>query len=451
MAYSKTANGAEPDRKTDEFITRGAYRMPRRQLSTNRLIARTPPTMQRLKGLVLLSALVCARSLFAQPQGTGPCYTVKAQTIACLFVDIATSTLATGNASVASPDVPTGNAVLVTPLTLTQPTPSPASGFIYTFDPSTGILVRSSQSFGPILAERADTIGRNKLSVGFTFQRFVYDKLDGFNLHDLHTTIPLIVAASPTQLLPATASQTVNVDLQYNQNTIFATYGITDRVDASIAVPIPTVHLGIALNSNIVLTQSPGPAFPVFASGSHTASGLGDINLQVKGTVLSKESAKLAVGAVLRLPSGDEYEALGAGTTGIRPFIAGSISYKRISPHVNFGYQLNGQSILTGNIITGVKRQIPDLVQYAAGLDAGVSRWLTLDFDMLGTEVIHGDRFTSTPQIFIRKSYNITNGAAGFKLNFKGNLLLVGNLLFRLNDGGVRSKIAPLVGLTYAF
>src|SRR5262245_43275368 len=39
------------------------------------------------------------------------------------------------------------------------PLPSPASGFTYRFDPTTGVFQRTSQSFGPILSERAETIG----------------------------------------------------------------------------------------------------------------------------------------------------------------------------------------------------------------------------------------------------------------------------------------------------
>src|SRR5262249_16067412 len=38
------------------------------------------------------------------------------------------------------------------------PLPSPASGFTYRFDEGTGTFVRSTQSFGPILTERAETI-----------------------------------------------------------------------------------------------------------------------------------------------------------------------------------------------------------------------------------------------------------------------------------------------------
>ena len=44
------------------------------------------------------------------------------------------------------------------------PLPSLASGFTYEFDPSLGVFSRSTQSFGPIMAERAETIGANRTS-----------------------------------------------------------------------------------------------------------------------------------------------------------------------------------------------------------------------------------------------------------------------------------------------
>jgi hypothetical protein len=56
------------------------------------------------------------------------------------------------------------------------------------------------------------------------------------------------------------------------------------------------------------------------------------------------------------------------------------------------------------------------------------------------------------PQIgFVTESYSIVNGAAGLKLNVFGRLLLDVNVLFRLNDAGLRDKVTPLVGIEYAF
>ena len=50
------------------------------------------------------------------------------------------------------------------------PLPSPASGFTCRFDENTGTFIRSTQSFGPILTERAETIGRGKTLFGYNVQ-----------------------------------------------------------------------------------------------------------------------------------------------------------------------------------------------------------------------------------------------------------------------------------------
>jgi len=62
------------------------------------------------------------------------------------------------------------------------PLPSPASGFTYSYDAASGGYTLSTQSFGPILAERAETIGRRKFSFGLSYQRFTFDSIEGIDL-----------------------------------------------------------------------------------------------------------------------------------------------------------------------------------------------------------------------------------------------------------------------------
>ena len=105
---------------------------------------------------------------------------------------------------------------------------------------------------------------------------------------------------------------------------------------------------------------------------------------------------------------------------------------------------------------------MPDQASYAAGIDVGVTKRLTLALDVVGSYVIDSPRLVSQtftaangktfPQIdFVTESYNILNGAAGIKLNLFGRLLLDANVLFKLNDAGLRDKLTPLVGIEYAF
>src|SRR6187431_3787541 len=58
------------------------------------------------------------------------------------------------------------------------PLPSPGSGFTYKFDPGSGTFQRSTRSFGPILAERGETIGRGRVAINFAYQFFSFDHLD---------------------------------------------------------------------------------------------------------------------------------------------------------------------------------------------------------------------------------------------------------------------------------
>ena len=62
------------------------------------------------------------------------------------------------------------------------PIPSPASGFTYASTPRPGPSSRSTQSFGPILADRAETIGRGRFAFGYSLQQFSFETFDGLRL-----------------------------------------------------------------------------------------------------------------------------------------------------------------------------------------------------------------------------------------------------------------------------
>ncbi len=124
--------------------------------------------------------------------------------------------------------------VALTSQLATVPLPSPASGFTYNFDPATGTFMRSTRSFGPILAERGETIGRGKIAFGYSYQFFSYDALDGVRL----ASIPAVFTHDNPQAgggradVVATAN---TVEATVNRFTGALTYGLSDRVDISLA------------------------------------------------------------------------------------------------------------------------------------------------------------------------------------------------------------------------
>jgi hypothetical protein len=64
------------------------------------------------------------------------------------------------------------------------PLASSAGGFTYNFDPSLGVFTRAAESFGPIYAERAETVGKGKMNVGINYSHFTFDRIDQLGLRD---------------------------------------------------------------------------------------------------------------------------------------------------------------------------------------------------------------------------------------------------------------------------
>jgi hypothetical protein len=241
------------------------------------------------------------------------------------------------------------------------PVPSPASGFTYMFDASTGTFVRSTQSFGPILADRAETIGRGKFAFGYSFQYFNFQSFDGLLL----SHIPAVYTHDDAQLGGGRADviTTQNaITASVAQSTSFLTYGATDRIDVSIVVPLVRTALSVVSDATIrrVGTAS-NPAVHFFRdpdapgglgsqrrfTASGTAEGIGDVILRVKGTGFKTTRGGLAVGVEARLPSGQEQNLLGSGSFGLKLFEAMSIVYGPVTPHVNVGYQWNGNTAVS--------------------------------------------------------------------------------------------------------
>ncbi len=359
------------------------------------------------------------------------------------------------------------------------PVPSPASGFTYTFDTSTGTFKRSTQSFGPILADRAETIGQGRFAVGLDYQQFSFNTIEGIDL----SRVPAVFKHDDFQLGGGRADVvTTNNSIAAGvaQITPFLTYGVTNRIDVSIAVPIVRTSLsvvsdatiqriGTADNPLVHFFRDPAAANGIGSqrefSAAGSAAGLGDIIVRVKGNVLKSGGLGLALGTDVRAPSGDEKNLLGTGALGVKPFMAFSMIVKNVSPHINASYQWNGRSELAGDIKTGAKADLPDQVQYVAGADFGVNKKMTLALDFFGLTSLHSPRvfpntFTAVgptesvtfPDLGFRTdTFTQAYGSAGVKTNVGGNILFSFNLRFSLNHAGLQDKVTPLIGIEYGF
>lgn len=398
------------------------------------------------------------------------------------------------------------------------PVASPSSGITFTWNAAAKAFTSSTESLGPILGERAETMGKYRVFLGFDYQYFNFRNLDGMSLHTLPVVLPqpddsqtvpgtTCSASAPTpQAPPASPSsfgecgyirdviKTVNsVDLKIHQFTTFITFGLTNRIDVSVAIPIENVRMGITSNATLIHNDSPTRFFHAFAPRSDcpafclqqtfssfgTASGIGDITLRVKGTAWKGERAALGLGVDVRVPTGQQLDFLGAGAAGVKPFVVWSYR-SRISPHALTGFEVNGSSLVGGSLTTGTKDRLPSQLTYSVGADVWLTKWITGAFDIVGQQLFQAKSASITtihdvgqcqdslalkcdpmantlpPNAYnvltqTTRTYNISNASVGVKMKPLSNLQITGNVLIKLNDGGLRSDFVPLVGLSYTF
>ena len=186
----------------------------------------------------------------------------------------------------------------------------------------------------PVGSRRDDRHGR--LAFGFSYQFFSFDHLDGVSL----SAVPAVFRHDSFELGGGRAdvvSTENTIQANVSQFTGALTYGLTDRVDLSLAVPIVRTQLSLLSNAQDPPARHrhqpagallPGPTalggfgstHQFFTEGS--ASGVGDLVLRVKAMMMREGSRALAAGLDARLPTGDEQNLLGAGAMGLRPFAA---------------------------------------------------------------------------------------------------------------------------------
>ncbi len=365
----------------------------------------------------------------------------------------------------------------------TFPIGTSAGGFTYEFDEELGIFERTTTTFGSLFAERAETIGQGKWNFGMNSFSVEYDKIDdldlrngdiafGLNHLDTNADGTTVETFFEGDLIDVRASLLLSTDT----TTFFGNYGVTDRFDVAVAIPIVSVNLGIQLDQEIIRHASEGftdPAFHRFVNGTDTdrdtirgsASGVGDILLRGKYNLARNEHGGFAVAVDIRLPTGDEADLLGTGTTQTKLFFIASQRFGRFAPHLNVGYTQSGSA-------DAVVGELPDEFNVTAGFSLSVHPKVTVFADLVWRTLLDAQQIETRQDTHLFKRFdsdiveqslrnvldtrtqdvNIANGAFGIKVNLVGDLLLTANVSFSLTDNGLRDEdLVPLIGLDYSF
>jgi hypothetical protein len=363
----------------------------------------------------------------------------------------------------------------------TFPVGSSSGGFTYTFDETLGVYSRTTDTFGPIFAERPLTAGKGKLSFAVNYQRGTWDRFEGQDLgggdlllylthEDTNRDSSNLDLWFEGDIIEAD----LGIDLRTDTTVLFSSYGLTERLDVGVAVPFQRVDLSARIDTSIERLSTSADPFVVhqFDGGgaqhtfreSGSASGLGDVLVRGKWNFFRGPSASAAVGVDLRLPTGREEDLLGSGATQAKLYGVVGGSPGRFSPRASFGYTFSsGGSPFTGDL--------PDELNYTAGFDLALHPRFTIAADFVGRTLLDAQRLVQTQETFryrlrldptpreatrttpgtVTGDLGLYLGSVGLKINPFGRLLLVGNVLLSIGDGGLQDKVTPVFGFDYSF
>jgi hypothetical protein len=380
------------------------------------------------------------------------------------------------------------------------PIPSSATGVIVVKGPNGED--RYLEDLGPILTDRARTIGKHRLFLGFSFQQFNFTNINGNNLGQVPIVLISTTQGTNGQGMPATidqyTAQSLNISFKFNQYVGIVTYGLTAQDDISLIVPAIRVSLSsgqVVYGPSGYLTQynvdhaTQQLLYTIKAkipTLSGVASGVGDILANYKHEFSKTSKTRFAAGFLVRFPTGDSLNYLGSGAYGFNPYAV--VSYDAaVSPHARLGYIWNGTTDLiqtttgspSGNCPPSCSNpaRLPGGLQYDIGVDAKVIQRVSIAVDLLGNQYQNSPTLVPTTltippnspptpppiatlpnTVLLNSTYTINDFSVGFKWrpfnrenSSLNGLLVYGNALFQLNNVGLRTEPVPLAGISYTF
>lgn len=339
------------------------------------------------------------------------------------------------------------------------PLSAASGGATFTFQD--GAPVRTSLSAGPILGERAQTLGRGRFLVGVGVSTFRFQTLRGTRTESLELNFRHANVGDPEFGVPAFEQDVIQVhsDLEVDLRvaTVYATAGVLDRLDLGVAVPLVSTSLRGHSTAHVLPFGTTAHVFDsgiesqAFAEGS--ARGIGDVALRAKLRVGRTERVGVALLADVRLPTGDEQNLLGAGSASMRGLGIVSARFGGFSPHLNAGYvHRTGDGQNSAVLATvGFDQLVSPAVTLAVDL---VSEWQVGESELRLPEPLRW----SVPTSRTMQSSNIPDtrddvayASLGFKVQVQPGLGLVANSLVPVLKGGLQPDAAVSLGLEYTF
>ena len=341
-----------------------------------------------------------------------------------------------------------------------------------------GVPVRTSTSAGPIFAERAQTLGHGRVLAGITRTGAQFRTFRGMDLDNVPFTFShensdfpgcdAIVGGDCTVYgVPELENETIDLNLALDINltvtAFLVTYGITDRVDMGVVLPIVTTSLEGTSDAQIN-PFAPPPALHFFGGtadnpvlrrpASSRAPPRGSATWRADQDQLAERRA-----AVGRRAGGDPVPHRERG----RSARIGRL--RRTGPRDRFG--------AVRQLLAPCERRVPlsrwrfrdrrrrghDRVRPSTGTVGDPRRGRAVraagggqPLALPGVAVLEAPyRRTISPSMIPDRRDDIVNASFGVKLTTVPGLTVIANGQWPLNRGGLRANAIWTAGLEYNF
>lgn len=350
--------------------------------------------------------------------------------------------------------------VLAGTVASTYPVASASSSVLYAYNPELDAMERLPGVAGPIIGERAETIGRGLFNFALTYSYVQLASIDGDDFDDLvnRATVGGRAIVFPVRdgiqlangrlanFLPVRVA--ADLDVTAHLASASVTYGVTPDFDVNLTLPLVRTSLDVAIDA-----VAPDPRLPQFAladprrgirqrfSLGDSAFGVGDLLLRAKYVFSRGGPVDAAAGLGLSLPSGNQDDFHGTGSTRVQPgLILSRVLWDRVEALLNVGIDLHPDD---------VDRSVP---RWAVGGTARIAGPLTGALVFLGRhEVAAPADEIATPFFLQIERSDMYDASVGFRWQFAESGFLAANAIVALNDQGVRATVIPTFEVEYAF
>jgi Putative MetA-pathway of phenol degradation len=336
------------------------------------------------------------------------------------------------------------------------PVTATAPGFTYEFNFELGVPERSSESLGPVFAERADTVGKNRVDLGFSY---LYADLTEFEGKDFADQIATSATIPVLGVKLRQGFRAEDFSLVSHVFSLSATYGVTDRLDLNVLFPL--IWTSLDLSGRSTASVIGGASLSEEARFDASAFGPGDLLFRAKYRFLDAP-VKIASIAVLRLPTGSEGDFHGIGDATLLGGLVLSRAIRSHDLHGSLGFELNADDPARSR------------ARYALGVT--VQHWerLALLADLIGSSSFVNDEFTlpaprrasfqalfgnnqlvesvssTEVTVFVPRS-DVVDLALGVKLNLVGTLVGFASAIVPVTSDGLRADVIPAAGFEWSF